>query len=206
MRIQTAIAILALCCSVPLLAPAASVATDNIAYMGTVAGEFGTIDLNTGVFSILGNSGQTLAGMAVTNGLLYASSYHTAGKLYTVNPTNGSVTLVGNSTSLVYDDFGSTISGLYAIGTNAALYSINSTTGTETFIGPTGLTLGSWRFFDEFEHLVFRQRPQSLHDQSEHRYSNARRQYGRRTVQSAGRRGWPALRRRRFTDSRSCDA
>jgi hypothetical protein len=133
-------------CGVALsIASAAAFAADNIAYMGTVAGEFGTIDLNTGVFSILGNSGQTLAGMAVTNGMLYASSYHVPGKLFTVNPANGSVTLVGNSTSLVYDDFGSTTSGLYAIGTDAALYSINSTTGAETFIGPTGLTFGSWR-------------------------------------------------------------
>src|SRR3954471_21713750 len=130
---------------VALLIASTAVVADNFAYMGTVAGEFGTINLNTGVFSILGNSGQTLAGMAVTNGAIYASSYHTAGKLFTVNPTNGSVTLVGNSTSLVYDDFGSTTSGLYAIGTDAALYSINSITGAETYIGPTGLSFGSWR-------------------------------------------------------------
>ena len=128
-----------------LIASTAIVRADNFAYMGTVAGEFGTINLNTGVFSILGNSGQTLAGMAVTNGQIYASSYHTTGKLFTVNPANGSLTLVGNTTSAVYDDFGSTTSGLYAIGTDAALYSINSTTGAETYIGSTGLSFGSWR-------------------------------------------------------------
>lgn len=132
-------------CLALLIASTAIVRADNFAYMGTVAGEFGTINLNTGVFSILGNSGQTLAGMAVTNGKIYASSYHTTGKLFTVNPANGSLTLVGNTTSAVYDDFGSTTSGLYAIGTDAALYSINPTTGAETFIGSTGLSFGSWR-------------------------------------------------------------
>ncbi len=120
-------------------------AADDFAYMGTVAGEFGTIDLNTGVYTITGNSGQTLAGMGIANGTLYASSYHVQGRLYTVNLANGAVTLVGNTLSMVYDDFGSTPSGLYAVGTDAALYSINPTTGHETLIGPTGLSLGSWR-------------------------------------------------------------
>jgi hypothetical protein len=54
-----------------------SVKADDIAYMGVVGGAFGTIDLNTGVFTALGNSGQTLAGVAVDNGILYGSSYHT---------------------------------------------------------------------------------------------------------------------------------
>lgn len=128
-----------------LITSAGIVRADNLAYMGTVAGEFGTINLNTGVYSILGNSGQTLAGMAVTNGQIYASSYHTTGKLFTVNPANGSLSLVGNTNSMVYDDFGSTTSGLYAIGIDAALYSIDASTGAETFIGPTGLSFGSWR-------------------------------------------------------------
>jgi hypothetical protein len=118
---------------------------DNIAYMGTIDGSFGTIDLNTGVFSILGNSGLTLAGMAVDNAMLYGSSYHTAtGVLYTINPANGSVTSVGTS-SLDIDDFGSTTSGLYAVGVDANLYSINATTGAATLIGPTGLSFGTWR-------------------------------------------------------------
>ncbi len=123
----------------------ASVRADNIAYMGTVSGQFGTIDLNTGAFTSLGNSGVTLAGMAVDNATLYGSSYHTAaGDLYTVNPANGAVTIVGTS-GIDYDDFGSTTNGLYAIGTNADLYSINASTGAATLIGATGLSFGSWR-------------------------------------------------------------
>ena len=120
-------------------------AADNMAYMGTNAGEFGTIDLDTGVFTILGNSSQTLAGMAVSNGKLYASAYHSGGKLFTVNPTNGATILVGSQSTVTYDDFGSTKSGLYAVGTDVKLYSINSVTGAATLIGPTGLTFGSWR-------------------------------------------------------------
>lgn len=128
-----------------LLLSAATLKADNIAYMGTVNGDFGTVDLNTGVFSMLGNSGTTLAGMAVASATLYGSSYHTAtGTLYSVNPANGSLTVVGTS-AVDYDDFGSTTSGLYAVGADGNLYSINGTTGAATLIGPTGVSFGSWR-------------------------------------------------------------
>ena len=115
------------------------------AYLGTDTGEFGTINLSTGVFSLLGNSGQTLAGMAVANGKLYATSYHTAtGTLYTINPANGSLSVVGTSATN-FDDFGSTTTGLYAVGFDGNLYSVNSANGTTTQIGPIGISFGSWR-------------------------------------------------------------
>jgi PEP-CTERM motif-containing protein len=118
---------------------------DNIAYMGTVSGEFGTVDLNTGDFTPLGNSGVTLAGMAVANATLYGSSYHTStGSLYKIDPTNGSLAVIGTS-SLDIDDFGSTTSGLFAVGLDRNLYSINATTGAPTLIGPIGVSLGAWR-------------------------------------------------------------
>lgn len=118
---------------------------DNIAYMGTVSGQFGTVDLNTGDFTSLGNSGVTLAGMAVANATLYGSSYHTsAGSLYKIDPANGSLTVIGRS-SLDIDDFGSTTSGLFVVGVDRNLYSINPTTGAPTLIGPIGVSLGSWR-------------------------------------------------------------
>jgi PEP-CTERM motif len=44
-----------------------------------------------------------------------------------------------------YSDFGSTTSGLFAVGFNRDLYSINPSTGAATLIGPTGLGLGTWR-------------------------------------------------------------
>lgn len=135
-----------ICCSIGLvLIFAVALHADNMAFMGTVNGDFGTIDLNTGVFTHLGSSGVTLAGMAVANGTLFGSSYHTStGSLYTINPANGAVTVVGTN-SLDIDDFGSTTSGLYAVGTDSNLYSINATTGAPSLIGPTGLTFGFWR-------------------------------------------------------------
>jgi len=133
------------CCFALCLLSAPVLLADNIAYMGTVSGQFGTIDLNTWAFTLLGNSGLTLAGMAVANATLYGSSYHTgAGDLYTINPLNGAVTVVGTS-GIDYDDFGSTTSGLYAVATNGSLYSINASTGAATLIGATGLSFGSWR-------------------------------------------------------------
>ena len=144
MRISDARRAIGASCFVLALLSTGAVSADSFAYMGTVAGEFGTIDLDTGAFTIVGNSAQTLAGMAVANGKIFASSYHVAGKLFTVNPTSGSLTLVG-TTALVYDDFGSTRSGLYAVGTDTNLYAINSVSGAATLIGATGLSLGSWR-------------------------------------------------------------
>ena len=82
-----------------------SARADNIAYMAVYpVGDFGTIDLDTGVFTLLGNSGVAVAGLGVINGSLYASSLGGAGNLYTVNPANGSLTLVGSS-GVSYDDF-----------------------------------------------------------------------------------------------------
>src|SRR5438046_2869924 len=97
---------------------------DNMAYMTVVpSGDFGTINLDTVAFSLLGNSGQTLCGFAVANGKLYAvTCYTNQGSLYTVNLADGSLTLVGTS-EIVYEDFGSTTQGVYAVGIDANLYS-----------------------------------------------------------------------------------
>ena len=122
-----------------------SLRANNIAYLGVNNGDFGTLDLGTGNSTILGNSGQTLAGLAVSNAKLYATSYHVAaGSLFTVNPANGSLTTVGSS-GITYDDFGSTTSGLFAVDTSANLYSVNQATGVATLVGSTGLSFGTWR-------------------------------------------------------------
>jgi hypothetical protein len=71
------------------------------------------MDLNTGVFTPFGNSGETLAGLAVASGSIFATSYHTAnGTLFEVDPANGSLTSIGTETGIDYDDFGSTTRGL----------------------------------------------------------------------------------------------
>jgi hypothetical protein len=118
---------------------------DDIAYIGTGSDQFGTIDLNTGVFTSIGSSGVTLAGMAVESATLYATSWHTVtGTLYTVNVATAAVTAVGTS-AIDYDDFGSTLTGLYAVGTDGNLYSINASTGAATLLGSLGIGFGSWR-------------------------------------------------------------
>ena len=130
------------------LSAAALAQADNIAYAGSSSGSFGTMDLKTGVFTLLGNSGQTLAGLAVADGSIFATSYHTAnGTLFEVNPASGALTSIGTTTGTDYDDFGSTTSGLYAVsfGATQDLYSIDPVTGVATLIGPTGLGYGAWR-------------------------------------------------------------
>jgi len=135
-------------CSIAVLILSAAGLKADIAYAGSSTGAFGTIDLGTGAFTLLGNSGQTLAGLAVADGSIFASSYHTAdGTLFQVNPANGILTTIGSAPGVDYDDFGSTTSGLYAVSfsTTQDLYSINPVTGAATLIGPTGLGYGSWR-------------------------------------------------------------
>jgi hypothetical protein len=97
---------------------------------------FGILDLTTGGFTSLGNSGVGLGGLAALDGTLYGFS-NSNGTLYTVNTTNGSVTAVGGSGS--FNLFGGTTTGLYAVGLDGNLYSINPSTGTNTLIGSTGL-------------------------------------------------------------------
>jgi len=119
---------------------------DQIAYIGLRGGAFGTIDLNTGAYTPLGNSGQSLAGMAVANSTLFATAYDVANSsVYSVNPANGALTLIG-STGIQVFDFGSTTTGMYALDPNFNLYSINPATGVATAIGPTGQSFvaGTW--------------------------------------------------------------
>jgi hypothetical protein len=137
-----------LCCIALSVISAVALEADSIAYSGSDTGAFGTFDLNTGVFTSLGNSGQTLSGMAVAAGTLFAASYHTAnGTLFSVNPANGALTSIGSASGVDIDDFGSTTTGLYAVSFSGTqdLYSINPSTGAATLIGPTGLGYGSWR-------------------------------------------------------------
>jgi hypothetical protein len=52
-----------------LLALSALSRADVMGYMGAISGHFGTIDLSTGAFTFRANSGVTLAGLAVANGI-----------------------------------------------------------------------------------------------------------------------------------------
>ena len=101
----------------------------------TNTGVFGTLNLSSGAFTQLGNSGVAPAGMASFGNSLFTAAQHT---LYLVNPGNGNLSPVGNG-SITYYDLGAIASNLYAIGTDNNLYSINAGTGASTVIGPIGL-------------------------------------------------------------------
>src|SRR5208282_852866 len=103
---------------------------------------WGTIDLATGAFSQTGNTGALLTGLGVGPGGLLYGGLDASGTLYQVNPANGNLTTVGTS-SVAYNDFGSTTDGVYALDTSLNLYSVNTTTGATTLIGPTGLKVNS---------------------------------------------------------------
>jgi len=128
----------AFCVAALLILSTGVLRADDSAYAAIDGGAFGTIDLSTGAFTLLGNSGQTLSGLSVYNGVLYGDSLGGNSTLFTINPTNGSLTAVGNAgVSGGFVDFGDTLSGLFAEGFDGNLYSINSATGAATLVGAT---------------------------------------------------------------------
>ena len=129
-----------------LVTLAASLQADDMAYMlGTAAlgvqNPLGIVDLNTGVFTLIGNMGSGgYDGLAVANGVLYTEQN---GLLYSVNTSNANLTLIGGLNGNNLATFGSTTTGLYGLaGTGsyevATLFSINPETGAITAIGPIG--------------------------------------------------------------------
>ena len=126
-----AVAATALCCAV-------SAHSADRAYDATLGGDFGVVDLKNGVFTLRGNSGVQLTGLAVgADGALYSGRYHGT-EFYRVNPLNGSLTTIGHSGGMTYIDIGSTLSGVYGLGDDEYLYSIDTGTGAATQIGYAG--------------------------------------------------------------------
>src|SRR6185312_9741264 len=126
---------------------AATVKADPFAYLASGDSSFGAINLQTGLYTplgetSLGDSEKVLYGMGVANGLLFATTYETdAGALFTVDPANGHLTFVRNANAnnqpaaaegsrLNFWALGSTTSGLYAIDADSKnLYSVSATNG-----------------------------------------------------------------------------
>jgi hypothetical protein len=113
---------------------------DPLAYATTGDGQFGVVDLLTGVFTQRGKMGLTLSGLGEVGGKLYGGWYGHP-NFYSVNPSTGALTAIGASL-FAYWMTGSTTSGLFALDSsgNMKLYSINPNTGASTLIGPTGLS------------------------------------------------------------------
>jgi uncharacterized protein (TIGR03437 family) len=154
----------------------ATLLADNLAYMlGTAApgveNPFGTVDLNSGAFTLIGNMGSGgYDGLAVANGVLYTEQN---GLLYSVNTANAKLTLIGGLSGHNLGTFGSTTTGLYSVANAPSsevttLYSINPETGAVTAIGPIGasavpnglgsgviLSVGSSTLYMEFDNTLY---------------------------------------------------
>ena len=170
-----------------LVALAASLQADDMAYMlGTAAlgvqNPLGIVDLNTGVFTLIGNMGSGgYDGLAVANGVLYTEQN---GLLYSVNTSNANLTLIGGLTGNNLATFGSTTTGLYGLagtGSNVGGYSVFDQSRD-------GRHHGDWadrrqrhtqrsrllcEAFRRFQHAVHGIPKQSLHHQYDNRRGHA---------------------------------
>jgi hypothetical protein len=123
-----------------VFAAVASMQGDDLAYVTTQIGQFGTIDLNTGAYTQISAFGLEGAGLGVAGGRLYTAAYK-GSTLYRIDPITGTLTSVGTS-AIQYEGFGSTAKGLYALDANTNLYSVDPVTAATQLIGPTGIPHG----------------------------------------------------------------
>ncbi len=131
---------LALYCILLFAGTAPTAHAQSTTYAMTNAGAFGTLNLSDGTFTQIGTPGVQPAGMAGLGSSVYAALYE-GSRLYQVSLSDGSLTTIGSG-SATYYAFGGTLSGLYAIGTDENLYSVNPSNGATNLIGPTGLAAG----------------------------------------------------------------
>ena len=125
-----------------LMVVSAGVAMADISvYEETGNTSFGTLNLNTGVYTNIGVSGLLLSGLGEVNGVVYGG-IEEGNELYSVNTSTGALTGIGSNSVMIYGDTGSTLTGLYAIGRDSNLYSINVSTGAATKIGYLGAPIG----------------------------------------------------------------
>jgi len=132
-----------LVCLILLAASAVPTQAQSTTYAMTNSGVFGTLNVSNGTFNQIGNSGIQPAGMAGLGGSVYVALYQ-GNALYQVNLANGNLVTLGTG-SVTYYKFGGTINGLYAIGTDENLYSVNASNGATTLIGPTGFPSGHFQ-------------------------------------------------------------
>jgi PEP-CTERM motif len=151
---------------------AASASADPIVYITSGAQTFGSIDVTTGVFQLLGqgpNASLGYFGLAAgPNGSLYTFLYN--GDVDSINPATGVAADIGPSglgdcTTLGVspcgpnsaNDIGGSAGNVYATDYQNNLYGLNPLTGAATLIGPTGIPAfvpgfnpdGTVTFYDE---------------------------------------------------------
>jgi hypothetical protein len=126
-------------------------AADDV-YVGTSNGDFGVLNTTTQSFTLIGNNGVELYGMGFSGGTLYANDNNGAPNtgFYSVNTSNGALTLIGDITSGSVSGTGAVLAPigggtLFYYDHSNSLYTVNPATGAATLIGPLGFTVaGSW--------------------------------------------------------------
>ena len=104
---------------------------------------FGTISLQTRVYSQIANTTQMLSALATNNGQLYATSFSSTSTLYTLSDTGTLAPVGGTGTQisgLAFNASGTLYASDY---TNDALGTLNLSTGAYTDKGNTGYLLGN---------------------------------------------------------------
>jgi hypothetical protein len=110
-----------------------------IIWVDDASGNIGTVNLDTGSVSLLGNSGVVLTDIALSPGQqLFGESFTT---LYSINQL-GSAIAIGPTGALLNGLVFSPDGTLYASG-GTGLYTVNTTTGAATLVGTSGLGLRS---------------------------------------------------------------
>jgi len=115
-------------------------------YAVTSDKEFGTLDLGSGQFTVIGsglNGGTFKAGLALLDGVLYTGSVPDD-NLDSINPATAVATTIGGG---AVHQIGSTLTGLYTFDSSLDLVSIDPSTGDTTVIGSMGIPAGQPKTF-----------------------------------------------------------
>jgi hypothetical protein len=120
-------------------------------YVATSTGVIGEYNTTTGAFTTLGSSSTVVFGLGYSGGTLYANDngFSPSTGFYTVNPSNGALTFVGDISGATSGQGAITapVGGgtLYYFDHSNQLFSISPTSGAATLIGSLGFGLsGSW--------------------------------------------------------------
>jgi hypothetical protein len=128
-----------LACLTCLVASAGFAPAQTLAYAVTGAGQFGTLDLDTGDFTVVDDmTGIDFKGI----GNLDDGTLTSVGGDYNfiqIDPVSGAITAVG-PTGITVSVSGSLLTGeQYAMDPQNDLYAIDPSSGAATLVGPTGL-------------------------------------------------------------------
>lgn len=120
-----------------LALPTCASAQDPV-YVITSVSDFGTLNLSTGAFMKLGNTGVPAVGLGDFAGNLWIDSQY----FWQVNPANGSLTEIGQSSVYCRQLASTTVMYCFDNDTDRNLYSVNPSNGFLTLIGATNLPSG----------------------------------------------------------------